>query len=140
MTLPHFWGHYPSLVFRFGGRRRRPGLCSTTQMWFLEQCKALTLTKENIPFSLVLFASSQPPHPSPQPSLVLSAVNPQAYSGNSCRMVCTVSQEALLLLSTSLRTPAKDPAQLLSKTDKLRGLELRFRNSKWGTLDTILLT
>lgn len=76
-------------------------------------------------------ACSECPFPGPAP---------RAYSGNSCRIVWTVSHEALLLLSTSLRTPAKDPAHLLSKTDKLRGLELKFRNSKWGTLDTILLT
>lgn len=63
-----------------------------------------------------------------------------AYSGNSCSIVCTVSHDALLLLRTSLRTPEKDPAHVLSKTDRLRGLELRFRNSSWGTFDTILLT
>lgn len=64
----------------------------------------------------------------------------RAYSGNSCSIVCTVSHDALLLLRTSLRTPEKDPAHVLSKTDKLRGLELRLRNSSWGTFDTILLT
>lgn len=63
-----------------------------------------------------------------------------AYSGNSWSIVCTVSHDALLLLRTSLRTPEKDPAHVLSRTDRFRGLELRFRNSSWGTFDTILLT
>lgn len=125
------------------------GLWSTAQVQLLSCCQAFTwpvpkLSKKK--FHILLLNSSHPAHSSPHQLLGQPCVQwaphslPSAYSGNSCRIVWTVSQEALLLLSTSLRTPAKEPAHLLSRTDKLRGLELKFRNSKWGTLDTILLT
>lgn len=102
-----------------------------THLWYLDLVK-MTHTRQSQAFTWPVSKLPKEEIPSFSPG--------DAYSGNSCRIVWTVSQEALLLLSTSLRTPAKDPAHLRSKTDKLRGLELRFRNSKWGTLDTILLT
>lgn len=151
--LPQCRHDYPSLVSRFG--RKALGFAAAHKFSFSDTVKHSpgqfpSSQRNTFPFSLPMFASSHPSHPAPcdlicQPWPVCRKhpflrPTPHAYSGNSCRIVWTVSQEALLLLSTSLRTPAKDPAHLLSKTDKLRGLELKFRNSKWGTLDTILLT
>lgn len=72
MALLHFWGHYPPLVFRFGGGEAL-GFAAPPKLGFKDNVKHLPgvpkLPKENIPFSLLMFASLQPPHPSPHDSI-----------------------------------------------------------------------
>ena len=52
--------------------------------------------------------------------------------------VCTVSHVMCVLMRTSRRTLENTSARLGSSSTPLRGFLLRFRKSKWGTLETMV--
>lgn len=74
--------------------------------------------------------------PAPSHSDTTTALS---YSGISRVSSSTVSQDTRVLLRTRRRTLAKASAHRGSRGIPARGLELRFRNSRLGMLDTILL-